>query len=670
MEYFNDILCVLRTELVKYDNGKIVSITKNDYHNWLHRGFLIIERRACRGVDALYRFDRLKPEVQKAIKEKFGDAGKSTEGSLVKLITPDPEARKFFRLHLLPNGKHLSDTKQELYSNDAALFNVTKLKFDAMRAERAKKSKSTIASGFWQRMLDDLKANDIRMMYPSNIIKLKSGRGFERKFKKYNKEGYSSLISKKEANQNATKIEGSAAAWIIARYATLINRLTLAQLFEAYKEVAIENNWKDIKTVEVLRAFLYKPEIKPLWYGARYGELKSKEKYVRQHRTLMPTKRDSLWYSDGTKLNYYYLNEKGTVSTCQVYEVIDVYSEKLLGFHVSDTEDFEAQYYAFKMAIKTAGFKPYELRYDNQGGHKKLASSDFLYNLSHLSIPTQPYNGKSKSIESVFGRFQQQFLSKDWFFTGQNITAKKEESKVNREYVLANKHKLPFKHEIIDYYKKRRDEWNNSRHHITGKSRTETYYSSTNEKAEKVEMWDMIDMFWLTTSKPSTYSAAGIEIKVKKQAYAYEVLTVEGEPDRDFMLKNIDRKFYVKYDPENMDMIALYDLDSKGDFRFITYAQPYLKIHRAIQDQEDGEMMWIQAQEIANKAQRLQQQETIEDLMQEHGLHPSQHGLKMPKPKGISKKAKEKVKSIGQATKVISNIVPSIDDNEHWLDVI
>ena len=106
-----------------------------------------------------------------------------------------------------------------------------------------------------------------------------------------------------------------------------------------------------------------------------------------------------------------------------MYEVVDAYSEVLLGFHISESENFEAQYCAFRMAVQRSGHKPYEIVHDNQGGHNKLnrqgkkptgdeKGKGFLDRLCHIHRPTMPYNGESKTIESIFGRFQQQVLAR------------------------------------------------------------------------------------------------------------------------------------------------------------------------------------------------------------------------------------------------------------------
>lgn len=53
--------------------------------------------------------------------------------------------------------------------------------------------------------------------------------------------------------------------------------------------------------------------------------------------------RDALWYGDGTKLNLYYRNEQGKMCTTGVYEVMDAYSETLLGYDIAPNENFDCR---------------------------------------------------------------------------------------------------------------------------------------------------------------------------------------------------------------------------------------------------------------------------------------------------------------------------------------
>lgn len=334
-----------------------------------------------------------------------------------------------------------------------------------------------------------------------------------------------------------------------------------------------------------------------------------------------------------------------------------MYSECFLGYHISATEDYEAQYYAYKMAIQKAGHKPYELKYDNQGGHKKLEASDLLKNLARHAVNTAPYNGKSKTIESAFNRFQSQFLHKDWYFTGQNITAKKKESRGNEEFILANQKNLPTLDEVKAQYAKRREEWNNAPHPKTGIARSEMYRTSVNEETQAVDCLDIISIFGVTTKDPATYRAGGIEIQVKKQKYAYEVLTADGMPDMDFYRRNIGRKLYTRYCPDDMSIVSLYEKDATGKMRFVAMAQTFIAIEGAMQNQTSEDLSFIRQIDAANKKMRIDNERERNELLASHNMHPNQHGLKVAPLKGVntSKDKKGKI-DIGELQKEVSNM--------------
>ncbi len=403
-----------------------------------------------------------------------------------------------------------------------------------------------------------------------------------------------------------------------------------------------------------------------MWYGHRYGEKKAKEKFTYQLSTKLPSMRDSLWYSDGTKLNYFYLDDNGKVATCQVYEVMDAFSEVLLGFHISKTEDYEAQFFAYRMAVQTAGHRPYQLGFDNQGGHKKLDSGKFLTNLSRLSIKAQPYNGKSKTIENAFGRFQQKFLKQDWFFTGMNITTKSAESKANLEFINANKHNLPTLPEVIEVYKKRRCQWNEAVHFASGMQKIEMYRTSVNPQAPEIHAMEMVDLFWILRDKPVAYSAYGLTFKEKNNKYTYAKYDVNGLPDMQWHKKNIDKKFFIKFDPQDMSMIYIYESDALG-LRFVTELTTKTEVHRGKQEQESWESEHIAKVVNLNKESRVDSWESMQGIQEDNNALPEQHGLNSPRIAGVTSKRKTTKKRKALATvdvdKTLSNVVAVSDDD-------
>ena len=450
--------------------------------------------------------------------------------------------------------------------------------------------------------------------------------------REYAKTGYACLISGKFGNTNTLKITKAGERQIIALRRSKTPVYTLTQLFEEYNGIAEKKGWKPLRSENSLRQFLERPDIKPQWYDAVYGELASKQIYSRHNKTLMPTMRDSLWYGDGTKLNLFYKDYEGgklVVKTAFVYEVADAFNDTLLGYAIGKSENFDLQYKAFRMAVEISGHKPYEIVTDNQGAQtSKVAQAFFASITSHVSRTTSPYNPQSKTIERLFGEFQRQILGQDWRFTGGNISAK-DAWKINREFVDANKESLYTYDELLAAYAEARRKWNA----VNG--RLAAYQASVNPETEVVSQIDMVNLFWIRTDRPSKFTADGISIQYQKRKYTYEVLTADGKPDYEWRKVNTGKEFIVKFDPMKMDMAMLFEQTATG-LRYVTSAYPYLTVHRNIQEQKDGDMTLIRQNDSENKRMRVQRRIENHSLEIEYGVAPEQNGLTTPALKGIS----------------------------------
>lgn len=648
---------------ISVNDWKEAGLTYNQFRMDSQRGYLEIVRRGINGETMIDVRSIKRRARREKIEAMYGTIDEMDSKALVNAIEPNADASEWFREYTYTdesgNERRLPLETQRQYATEASILDMLCRVYDQQRAARAAYGTKKSKKEFWNEAVNRVKKLS---GLPETFNRLpQNPRSLERKFDRYRSCGFQTLVTGMYGKRTAGKLTEDAKYWLIARYATPIEKLTIQQLFVAYNTEVQKRNaaiadpaerWKPLESSQTIYTFLNRPEIKQLWFGMRYGELKSKEKYTRQHKTVLPEQRDALWYGDGTKLNYYYRDEKGNIRTCNVYEVMDVYSECLLGYHISDSEDFEAQYFAYRMALQFSGHRPNEIRYDNQGGHKKLAAGRFFGKLANLNIPTMPYNGKSKTVESAFGRLQSQFLHKEWYFTGQNITAKKKESRENYEFIMANKANLPTLDEIKRKYAQRRKEWNDAEHFDTGIPHIEMYRRSVNKKTKAVDIIDMIDMFGVIDPVANTYTAQGLVKTVKRKEYRWEVLTAAGNPDYGFLRNNVDRKFHVGYDLNDMSLVALYSKDAKG-YRFEALAQKYIEIHRAKQDQDDFDYAFIKAAELANKNMREEMTEDIESIMEYYGMHPAQHGLNMPKPRGISWKAAD----VGSYTKQVSELV-------------
>ena len=651
--YQNNILCIPASWMLE---NEIFSVS--NYKQLCSRKHLTKITRGGNGNKALIQFDTMPVKIKEAVIEITGDPyAKVSSITFTDYIENDQKAIDFFHNYTLDNGDALPEKNQLEYCCNAAILNaldyIDKNKMAQRKAMAASKSKSEL----WIQLAEVVSAlpkHTYPHSLPTNHRKLRD------KLKQYLNDGYSILVHRGFGNKNTEKINDDAKSFVFARWCDRVKRVAnYGQLLREYNAEAKEQGWKEIKSEQALINYLNDPKIEMLWYGYRFGELKAKEKYSFHHTTALPSMRDSLWYSDGTKLNFYYADENGKMATCQVYEVMDAYSEVFLGYHISRTEDYEAQFQAYKMALKVSSHRPYQISFDNQGGHKRLENGNFLNKISHLAIKTQPYNGKSKTIESAFGRFQTQFLAQEWNFTGQNITAKKVSSHANMEFILNNQHKLPTLDQAKAVYLKRRQEWNSAPHPKTGVPRIDMYFDSFNEKAPEVSPFQMVDFFWIERAKPVTCTASGISFKEKNIQYDYVVYEQDTRNvDLLWLRRNVDKKFIVKFDPDDMTLIYLYEQTPLG-LRCVGAAETKLIIHRGKQEQEDFEAEFIKDIENKTKALRIEARDEVEEILERHKMRASDYGFNAPPLKGIEsgRKQKKEKTDIGQFLKKESEAV-------------
>ena len=673
MEYYNKILCVTFAELT---GGRDPVMKANTLKCNVQRSNIACARRGGgEGTQALYVWSSIPVKYRRRFVATYGDPEEKMREAMTKAsIKIDAKAREYYEAYTYMDKdgqeRHLTEKMIEEYTINASVLG--ELEKMAARRQAIRSSLNAPMSGAWDLILDS--SERMRESYghtlPGTLARLKT------RLKAWKADGYQSVVSGKLGNTSALKITGEFLRQIVALKRSKVPVYTDAQLFEKANEIAEERGWKPIRSLSGMKKWLNSPSVEPLWYDAVYGEQAARQRYGRKHKTALPTRRDTLWYGDGTKLNLYYRDEQGKVRTTQVYEVIDAMSEVLLGYCISDTEDYEAQYHAYRMAIQKSGHKPYEIVYDNQGGHKKLDSDGFIGKICRVHRPTQPYNGESKTIESVFGRFQAQVLHNDWRFTGQNVTAKKASSRPNVEFIEANKDSLYTLDELKDAYAAARKEWNEGVHPATGERRIDIYEKSVNEETQEVTLHDMVDMFWVVKKRMATFTDQGLQVTIKGEKRQYEVCSSPGVPDHEWRRKHTYERFIVAYDPYDFASIRLYTKGTDGSLRFERTAEPYILIHRALQDQQGtDDAKFIRQEQEANLQDRIERTVAGRTIAAEHGTDAEQQGLHSPKLKGTTAAVQRQIDhrmerylqppeqyQLGRHTKTLS-----LDD---WLDVM
>ncbi len=380
-------------------------------------------------------------------------------------------------------------------------------------------------------------------------------------------------------------------------------------------------NWP-VLTESAITKHLMRPDLRPLWTLGRHG----KEAYRNQYRHTLSTRnascRDAMWCSDGTKLNYFYQGDGGMMAKMQVYLVMDVYSEAILGHAFGTSENSQVQYMANKMAVQTAGQLPYQWLYDGQSGHTKRDSQDFFNRASRIHFKGMKDNPQGKPVEGLIGRLQREVMRDRWFFTGGNVQTSNLNTQANMEFVMANKHRLPSLEEVMRFAEEDVENWNNRPHPRTQLARIDMYRASVNPHAQPVDFLDMVELFWLITQRPITYRKGGLTMELAGQRLQYEVYGPDGMPDLNFLHRWTNAAFTVKYDPDDLSAVRLYRIDEKAELRFVAQAETKRLYARAVMDLQPGERSEIDSVLAVRKAQERMVAERLQAMREQSGIDP------------------------------------------------
>lgn len=575
MEMFGKTLCVTYDELV---GSGIMS--KSNYKKHVREKKFVLLQKGGNGRKVRIVYESMPETIRANYDAKYPDAKKQLKKQIVPMnerLKGDEKAANFFRTYT----PKITIERQTEYMLNVKVLN-------AMVAKEMDLKGIHNQSGYQHKPLvrDTIIAlcESLRERYGHTLPK--SAARLIEKYNDYKKRSYVALINGNIGNQVARKVGPKEGRLLLRLKRSKFPVYTDMQIFEEYNRIAEEKGLKRIESPNTVTNYLYKTAVKLWWYASVYGEVAFKNEFMPLFDTQLPEMPNTLWYGDGTKLNLYYKDydkkqKRMVARTIDVYEVMDACTEVFLGYSFGQ-ENFLTQYDAYRMALETWKVKPYEIVTDNQGGHKTKGAQTFFKKICHLHKTTMPHNGQSKSIESAFGRFQQQVLHKLYNFTGQNVTAVKENSHVNVDLIMVNIERLPTLEEVKEQYIACRNEWNTMDHPTseTGMTRMEMYTSLNSPNAEPLEDYEVADLFKIFSTTSVKYGKDGYCFEIDKKEYRYQVYDESGQVDLNFHMQNVGESFRYRYDPKDMTVIELWRTTATG-LVYETDATPKVKIHRA-----------------------------------------------------------------------------------------
>lgn len=646
MEMFGKTLCVTFEELV---GGGIMSLA--NYKKHVREKKFHFVQHGGNGRKALIMYECLPDKLRKQLDEREPKARerfiKQQSFPMNIRLKSDDKAVEFYKTYI----PKISIERQKEYVLNAKVMNAMMVQETGLRNKHSEHGythkrlvRNTVIS----------LCEELRRSFNHTLPKSESR--LMEKFEDYKKRSYVALVSGTTGNQSARKIGPREGRILLRLRRSKFPVYTDMQIFDEFNRIVTERNaratreedkLKPVESPQTVINYLYKTGIKLWWYGVVHGEIAFKNEFMPQFDTKLPQMPNTLWYGDGTKLNLYYKdydkkNKRMVARTIDVYEVMDACSEVFLGYSFG-AENFLTQYEAYRMALETWKIKPYEIVTDNQGGHKRPEAQAFFKKICHLHKTTMPHNGQSKTIESAFGRFQQQVMHKLYNYTGQNVTATKESSHVNIDLIMKNISQLPTLEEMKDQYLECRREWNGMPHPTseTGMTRMEMYTTLNSPKAEQLDEYGVQELFKLLSKDSVKYGKQGFVFSRNNKEYRYMVYDESGQVDMGFHMQNVGVSFRYKYDPMDMTSVELWEVCAGGRLKYAA-ATPKVVFHRATAERSTEESERLYAQIRAQKRALAGHYIASEDLLLEESMGEAYTKLVMPLPVGESQKNMER----------------------------
>lgn len=521
------------------------------------------------GSANLYDWSRLKDEDRDLIKAHYGSEPPEylAMQPIRDMIVKDTKAEDFFMTYTyMLNSKptHLKPEWIQEYTRNASLLNMLT---EVMKDKRLLKKKFGMKLLPWFDQVSKLIVTD-KYNLPTSYANLVSRETSV--LKKYQKEGYASLISGKVGAQNAAKVTDLAKDMMLELLSNP-NQFDDAYITTAYNKWAAKQGYKTITSATTQNKRI---EYGYLITADREGWGEHNKIYSRSVQRMTPSYPGALWEGDDNHIDWWFADDKyaGVTHRLKAYVVVDSYKgiEYPLGWAFSENDiTVETVRLAFLMAARhiqelTGGYYlPFEVKTDRW----QLSSLQLFYERIGKYYPT-PVGSKNRGwIENFFGHA-------DWKrslkltptgmptnnYTGHNVISKT--IGVNMEALTAAKtgKQLPKLSEagewISAHFERLRtmpigwDADEKSRQQLW----LEAWAELPEEKKRPISKLQFLDIFgfWHEANGGNAITKDGVQPTIAKQSYSYAVPPA-------YYLQNVGRKVKTVFDPFDMSQVLITD---------------------------------------------------------------------------------------------------------------
>lgn len=393
-----------------------------------------------------------------------------------------------------------------------------------------------------------------------------SWRVLDRRAAAWLKDGHDSLVSGKIGNANAAKAAGNTRRLVERRlidlYASPL-KPSIEVVADVYNREAAGKGWPAY-TTERIRQWLNEPRNVQRWIAARHGVNAARsltEQSIRRRRPAYP---DSMWSIDGTTVQLFSTDGKTLLKEWYNVTVTDAYSDCVIGWACGSSETSTLVLRAVRRAVQKSNHGPSFAQFDGALANLSSEVQELFGRLKTVGIKAQPYNGKSKYVERVQGWIEQHFMRYLPNFVGGNITARSLNSRANPDLLkrMLKDGEAPAVDQVPHQVELAISTYNNTVIKARGAT-PEALYAQADDRRREVPYLTQVSLFWVKRRPLARYTKDGLRLEIDGQRHFYEVQSERGVEDYAFRQAHLGDSFIVRYDPDDLDAINLYDRDDK-----------------------------------------------------------------------------------------------------------
>lgn len=272
-------------------------------------------------------------------------------------------------------------------------------------------------------------------------------------------------------------------------------------------------------------------------------------------RSKLDIASNDIWFSDHHLIDVFVKSADGTKAIRPWLTVFfDARSNRVVSFVVRNADpNATVVKKCFRLGVEQNGV-PNEVYFDNGKDYRsKSFSKDYPMSLVNQlgigSIYATPYHGAAKTVERFFGTFTNRFSRRFNTYTGCNAKIRPECMQTSEKEIVTQAPTLDRFIELLSAYIAEYNQTPNNGIDMAGKCPDQVY--SENLAAKRVV--NDLDALRLLCGNTEERVVHKNGVSIKNNNYFHDLL-----------LKHLNERVIVVYDPDNIDRIAVFDMENRA----------------------------------------------------------------------------------------------------------